>query len=144
MQREHEEAMRSDFAQYTRLAQTTIPAELDAAATEQKEIVARWKGGPHARHWRDLVEIDHEYRLYPYDMLRERDRARHNKPDYPATVYQRSLEQVTDIAFERSPGMRKISGGYVSHDGEVEYDGTLEQREYPESRRNRGRIERGR
>ncbi|MFD6102654.1 hypothetical protein ACFWFQ_08300 [Nocardia salmonicida] len=144
MQREHEEAMRADFAQYTRLARNTDPAELDAAATEQKDIVQRWTTGPHRRHWRELEEIDHQYQVYPLDMLRERDLRRHNNPTYPDSTVDRSWEQATDLAFQRTPGLRKISAGYISHNGEVQYDGTLEQREYPESRRNRGPIERGR
>ncbi len=144
MQREHEEAMRSDFAKYTRLAQNTDPAEIASAATEQRAIVQRWTGGPHRRHWRDLVEYDHSYQVWPHDMLRERDMHRHKKPTYPDNIEERSLEQATELAFKRDPGLRHISGGYRKRDGEVLYDGTLEQREYPENRRNRGRAERGR
>ncbi|WP_227982704.1 hypothetical protein [Nocardia spumae] len=134
MHSEHEQAMRADFVRYTALEPST-DSELDLnIELERTEIDRHWQRGPHAEHWRDLSGLDRQYRHAPQDMLRERDLLRATDPTYPATVYERSLEQATDLAFDRIPHMRRISAGYTEIDGQVVHDGTRNSLEYPESR----------
>ncbi len=124
MHKEHEEAMRRDFTQYSKLTDTINAVDATTAEGEQRqalaqaiaqrdEIALRWECGLHAPHWDDLVLLEGQYRKSPTETLRWRDRIREQFEDYPKFVDERNLEQATELAFDRMPQLREISAEAV-------------------------------
>lgn len=89
MQREHEEAMRTDFDHYVDLHDQTDHGLIrhDNPITEQQlldihdqreALSARWRNGPHAEHWGYLDDAHHDWRQAPDTMRRMNEDIAHN------------------------------------------------------------------
>lgn len=107
MQREHEEAMREDFARYVDLADQvdkglTLPGpfgeqELLAIDAQQEELRERWRSGPHAEHWNYLEDAREDWRAYPDTMSRMHDNVAHNGGGGLSDIQLRSLDQAAEL-----------------------------------------------
>ncbi|MGW5572634.1 hypothetical protein ACWEVD_15630 [Nocardia thailandica] len=89
MQREHEEAMRTDFDQYvdlsdqmdhglTRYDNPITEEQITAIGDQQEAVQDRWRNGPHAQHWNYLEDAHHDWRQAPDTMRRMHEDIAHN------------------------------------------------------------------
>ncbi|MBF6272287.1 MULTISPECIES: hypothetical protein [Nocardia] len=83
MQREHEEAMRADFATYTdlerKMARPRVTSyEIQLCDMKRHALAERWETGPHADHWAFLEDAYHDWRRNPETMERFRADIAHN------------------------------------------------------------------
>ncbi|MFI7528605.1 hypothetical protein [Nocardia salmonicida] len=89
MQREHEEAMRTDFERFVDLAdqmdhsltrrdQPITEEQVIAIGDQQEQLQDRWRNGPHAEHWRYLEDAHDDWRQAPQTMRRFHENLAHN------------------------------------------------------------------
>ncbi|WP_306359519.1 hypothetical protein [Nocardia sp. CC227C] len=112
MEREHEEAMRTEFAAQAERWRTAYEpgvteAKLDEIYRTASECDQRWQTGPHAEHWQYLTDAYSDWRARPDTMNRLLDDVEHNRAqgwDGGVTdIQRRSLHQTRDLAhWERS------------------------------------------
>ncbi|MFD6156386.1 hypothetical protein ACFWF7_38695 [Nocardia sp. NPDC060256] len=109
MEREHEDAMRTDFAERVRLNEELFHAEnlgswdsdSDEQARRRDEINSRWSAGPHAEQWAYLNKAHHSWEWDPkltrdyMDWLDHYRRLGHEMVD---DIQRRSLEQTQELS----------------------------------------------
>ncbi|MBF6226028.1 hypothetical protein IU470_13075 [Nocardia abscessus] len=139
MEREHEEAMRAEFARYTQLGEDmyrpgTTDAELDRMVAQRRETDQRWGEGPHAEHWSYLSDAYEDWRQAPDTMFRFLDNIDHNGGEGVTDLQHRSLRQAGQLAGRNSEKVRDAARRYI--------DRATSQDSTPQS--GRGQIERGR
>ncbi|WP_107656041.1 hypothetical protein [Nocardia suismassiliense] len=111
MEREHEEAMRVDFAELVRLRDEVFHAEdlgqpaseIDRLADQRYDIDARWLGSPHHEDWRYLHTAYNDWVRAPEATRRFLDWIEHYRDlghEQVSQVQQRSLEQARELAGE--------------------------------------------
>ncbi|MEU7141710.1 hypothetical protein ABZ942_19825 [Nocardia sp. NPDC046473] len=114
MEREHEEAMRVDFAEHTRLNAELFHAEYldrwdadtDEQARQRDQIHERWSASPHAEQWNYLRKAHHGWGLHPDRTRQFMDWVEHYRDlghDQVTDVQRRSLEQARELAGETFP-----------------------------------------
>ncbi|MGY1946164.1 hypothetical protein [Nocardia asiatica] len=139
MEREHEEAMRTEFAEYTKLTEQmyrpdATDTDIDRITQQRSEIGQRWGEGPHAEHWSYLSDAYEDWRQAPDTMLRFLDNIDHNGGEGVTDVQHRSLRQAGQLAGRDSEKVRDAARRYI--------DRATSQQSTPRS--GRGQIERGR
>ncbi|MBF6299507.1 hypothetical protein IU459_18450 [Nocardia amamiensis] len=139
MEREHEEAMRAEFARFTQLGEDmyqpgTTDAELDRITAQRRETDQRWGEGPHAEHWSYLTDAYEDWRQAPDTMFRFLDNIDHNSGDGVTDLQNRSLRQAGQLAGRDSEKVRDAARRYI--------DRATSQQSTP--RAGRGQVERGR
>ncbi|NKY48374.1 hypothetical protein [Nocardia cerradoensis] len=111
MQREHEEAMRAEFAEKVALERTMFnagvtDAEFDRMSRRSNDIDNRWASGPHAEHWAFLGDAHHDWQHNPETMERFRADIAHNLATDGhvglSDVQVRSLEQARTLTQQQS------------------------------------------
>ncbi|WP_067478746.1 hypothetical protein [Nocardia amamiensis] len=138
MEREHEEAMRAEFAEYTQLTEQmyrpdATDAEIDNICDQRRQIDQRWGEGPHAEHWGYLSDAYEDWRQAPDTMFRFIDNIAHNGGGV-TDVQHRSLLQAGQLAGRSSQQVRDAARRYTAR-------ATSEQ---PTPRSDRTQVERGR
>ncbi|QBS40396.1 hypothetical protein [Nocardia sp. CS682] len=119
MEREHEEAMRADFARWQALLDSTFPIETEAEFEQRAradEIELRWSDGPHSAHWHYLNDAFEDWRHSPDTMRRfldgvSYDRASGNHDGMTDTQY-RSQLQARDVTEAERARQRERSPRY--------------------------------
>ncbi|MGK8487101.1 hypothetical protein [Nocardia asiatica] len=139
MEREHEQAMRVEFARYTQLGEDmyrpgTTDAEFDRMVEQRRETDQRWGEGPHAEHWSYLTDAYEDWRQAPDTMFRFLDNIDHNGGFGVTDLQNRSLRQAGQLAGRDSEKVRDAARRYTDR-------ATSQQ---PTPRAGRGQIERGR
>ncbi|MGQ4620013.1 hypothetical protein [Nocardia sp. R7R-8] len=138
MEREHEEAMRAEFARYTQLGDMYRPGTTDAGlgriVAQRRETDQRWGEGPHAEHWNYLSDVYADWRQAPDTMFRLLDNIDHNGGDGVTDLQHRSLRQAGQLAGRSSEKVREAARRYIDH-------ATSPQ---PTPRAGRAQVERGR
>ncbi|MGW0247982.1 hypothetical protein ACWDYH_15250 [Nocardia goodfellowii] len=102
MEREHEEAMRTDFTTYSELGQqmsrpSVTDREIQYLDLERQFVAERWEAGPHAEHWNYLEEAYRDFDERPDTMRRFCDNLDHNDGFGLTDVQRRSLEQARTL-----------------------------------------------
>ncbi|MET9025626.1 hypothetical protein ABZW96_08365 [Nocardia sp. NPDC004168] len=139
MEREHEEAMRAEFARFTQLGEDmyrpgTTDAECDRMVEQRRETDQRWSEGPHAEHWSYLSDAYEDWRQAPDTMFRFLDNIDHNGGEGVTDLQNRSLRQAGQLAGRDSEKVRDAARRYI-------HRATSQQ---PTPRSGRGQLERGR
>lgn len=107
MYREHEEMMRREFFEQTRLSRNAFrsditEAELNRIYTRQADYDQRWYAGPHVDEWAFLQSAYDDWQQRPKQMARFVSDVEHNHQlyrDFGLTdVQRRSLFQARDLA----------------------------------------------
>lgn len=115
MEREHEEAMRTDYTTYAELGRqmhrpSTNEAEIQLIDLQQQIVADRWETGPHANHWGYLDGAHEGWRADPELMQRRlhgMEYAEGNGYEPGLTdVELRSQEQARDLAAQARPRSR--------------------------------------
>lgn len=115
MEREHEEAMRREFAEQAELERGARQAGVTETRIEEiyrqsGEYDQRWLSGPHAEHWQYLSDAYRDCQERPDTMRRFLDNIAHNRAhgydgDVTDTEH-RSLLQAYDLAEAERPRPR--------------------------------------
>ncbi|BCK57396.1 hypothetical protein [Nocardia wallacei] len=84
MEREHEEAMRREFAERVELNHSAYRSgvteqQMDALYDHSRQYNQRWLNGPHAEHWQFLDDAYHDWRDRPDTMRRLTENLRHGR-----------------------------------------------------------------
>ncbi|MFF0495758.1 hypothetical protein ACFYU5_05085 [Nocardia aobensis] len=117
MQREHEEAMRAEFAERVslenkRLDPATTDAELDRIWERTSDINERWAAGPHAEQWEFLNDAYYDWQRSPQVMERVRADLAHNQaqgdPGGFDEVQMRSIEQTRQLTQPQQQNQRPV------------------------------------
>ncbi|CAM4487059.1 hypothetical protein NONI108955_34325 [Nocardia ninae] len=121
MEREHEEAMRTEFTECVELWRATEPSEVSQADYNKAHdaidrIDHRWQTGPHAEHWHYLNDAFEDWRRNPQTMRRfldgvSYDRASGNHDGMTDTQY-RSQLQARDVTEAQRARQRERSPRY--------------------------------
>ncbi|MFE3195019.1 hypothetical protein ACFXHA_38855 [Nocardia sp. NPDC059240] len=111
MEFEHEEAMRTDFAERIRLTYERNHAEFELGATPdelagidaaRRRIEQAWEAGPHSRDWRYLGIAFRTWACAPEDARQHLEWARYYRDevgqDQLDPVQWRSLEQAQELS----------------------------------------------
>ncbi|MGK8525161.1 hypothetical protein ACRS6B_28130 [Nocardia asteroides] len=138
MEREHEEAMRIEFARYTQLGEdmqqpTATDADCDRITAQRREIGQRWADGPHAEHWGYLDDAYEDWRRSPEPMFRLVDNIVYNDGAGATELQYRSLQHSLHLAIRDSQTVRDAFHRHTNPD--------IEQQQQPA--RSRG-VQRGR
>ncbi|WP_378736702.1 hypothetical protein [Nocardia brasiliensis] len=111
MEREHEEAMRADFAELVRLRHEVFhaedsgqpAAEIDRLDYQRYDIDTRWMKSPHHTEWGYLHTAYNDWVRAPHATRRFLDWVEHYRElghEQVTEVEQRSLEQARELAGE--------------------------------------------
>ncbi|MEV0294224.1 hypothetical protein [Nocardia sp. NPDC050710] len=111
MEREHEEAMRADFAEQVDLERKAYrpgvtDADIDAIFGQRDEIEKRWDRGPHAEHWGYLSDAYDDWSRSPETMRRFQENVDYNGGYGLTDVQRRSQEQARTLTRNDRPRPR--------------------------------------
>ncbi|MFD0362731.1 hypothetical protein ACFQZZ_14905 [Nocardia sp. GCM10030253] len=108
MEKEHEEAMRTDYTTYVELGRqmyqpSTSDAEIQLIDLQQQILADRWEAGPHAEHWNYLDDAHEDWRRAPDTMRRFMDNIDHNDGYGVSEVERRSQQQARTLTDHDRP-----------------------------------------
>ncbi|MFJ2665688.1 hypothetical protein ACIO14_15175 [Nocardia fluminea] len=112
MQREHEEAMRDDFARLIDL-EVSVTAAIAGNGTSEQQLYAwgdqrdeldrSWSNGPHRDQWKFLDRAYEQWRTDPTSMIERYADLAHNPNTEVDEVRRRSIAQAAAIAARIHP-----------------------------------------
>ncbi|MFC9434008.1 hypothetical protein [Nocardia sp. NPDC057030] len=109
MEREHEEAMRADFARWQAMLDNTFPIETETELEERTradETELRWSDGPYSAYWNYLNDAYEDWQRRPETMGRfldsvDEDRAAGHFVGVTGVEYRSQLQARDLTAAER-------------------------------------------
>ncbi|WP_431963283.1 hypothetical protein [Nocardia sp. bgisy134] len=114
MQREHEEAMRVDYAEHDRLSRAMFAdgvtdTDIDRIDQQRITIEQRWRSGPHVEHWDYLSDAHEDWRGSPKVMHRLLADVDHNGGAGMTDVEHRSQQQARQLTGNDRPARSQVT-----------------------------------